>query len=75
MKVKKVTAQDTAIKLATSMRGQFIISRALYEAVVKLKVDHHSPVSGIADMEYLLEHLFTLYPVIKEGKKLYTKKT
>ena len=52
----------TAIEFAGSLRGQYIVSKALAEAIEVLKqlkgID--AAPSDLADMEYLYENLFNL---------------
>jgi len=60
-----------AKQFLVSKRGQFIMSRALYEAIESLeKVPApHTPKGDILDMKYLLTNLFPLYAQIKQAEK------
>tara|TARA_R110000824_G_scaffold25329_3_gene88265 strand:+ start:698 stop:970 length:273 start_codon:yes stop_codon:yes gene_type:complete len=52
----------TAIEFAGSLRGQYIVSKALAEAIEVLKQlkGIEAAPSDLADMEYLYENLFNL---------------
>jgi len=65
-KTKLNDNQREAVKFTSSFRGQYIISQALYKAVQVMKEvpEPHTERSNIADMEYLLENLFTIFPNI-----------
>ena len=54
--------QATAIQFAGSLRGQYIVSKALAEAIEVLKQlkGIEAAPSDLADMEYLYENLFNL---------------
>jgi len=59
MKSKKFTREET-LDLAQSMRGQFIIGKALYVAVETLKKEKHPPISDIEQMKEIGENLFSI---------------
>ena len=53
------------LEFFNSMRGQLIISQALYVASRALSKEEFPETSNIKDMEYLLEHCFPIFPVIQ----------
>lgn len=60
-----------AVKLVTSMRGEYILSQALYlaiEVMEKVKGCKKEP-SNISDMKYLMKELFPIYSVVKSLDK------
>ena len=59
--------QKEAIKFSASFRGQYIISQALHHAVKTLREvpAPHTELSNIEDMQFLLTHLFTIYPELE----------
>jgi t-SNARE complex subunit (syntaxin) len=63
--------QKEAIKFAAGFRGQYIISQALYHAVKVLREvpAPHTEHSNIEDMEFLLTHLFNIYPSLQEQQE------
>lgn len=52
--------KDRAINLFDSIRGRFIISKALYTAMDILQQEKHPPQSDIQDMRLLAEELFPI---------------
>lgn len=58
-----------ALKFLGSLRGQYIMGQALYVAAETLKkVDEpFTELSNIADMEYLMEHVFPMFKQLKES--------
>tara|TARA_R110001592_G_scaffold20489_4_gene83041 strand:- start:5784 stop:6059 length:276 start_codon:yes stop_codon:yes gene_type:complete len=59
MTEKKHTKEET-IELASSLRGQYIIGKALYVAVEQLKKEEYPPISDIEQMEEIGEALFEI---------------
>lgn len=57
MSEKKHTKKQT-LELAQSLRGNFIIGKALYIAAQTLKKEENPPISDIKDMEEIGEALF-----------------
>jgi len=59
--------KDQAIEFASSMRGQYILSQALWHAIVKLNEvpEPMREVSNISDMEYLLDNLFPMFKAVQ----------
>ena len=49
-----------AVNLFDSIRGRFIISKALYTAMDILQQEKHPPQSDIQDMKLLAEELFPI---------------
>ena len=49
-----------AVNLFDSIRGRFIISKALYTAMDILQQEKHPPQSDIQDMRLLAEELFPI---------------
>jgi len=60
---EEASVRKEAIEFMGGMRGQFILSQALYIAVQELeKVPlPNREASNISDMKYLLDNLFTIY--------------
>ena len=60
---------DDAFKFLKSPRGQWIISKALYLAKEQLSQlpDRERPDSDINDLDYLMIHLFPIYPITQES--------
>tara|TARA_R100001530_G_scaffold23497_5_gene19181 strand:+ start:230 stop:454 length:225 start_codon:yes stop_codon:yes gene_type:complete len=52
--------KDRAINLFDSIRGRFIISKALYTAMDILQQEKRPPKSDIQDMKLLAEELFPI---------------
>jgi hypothetical protein len=52
--------KDRAINLFDSIRGRFIISKALYAAIDILQQEKRPPQSDIQDMKLLAEELFPI---------------
>jgi len=44
-----------------SMRGQYIISQALWKAIEIMRTDEYPEISNIKDMEFLRKNLFNMY--------------
>ena len=67
METKLNDNQKDAIKFSASFRGQYIISQALYHAVKVMREvpAPHTELSNISDMEFLLTHLFSIYPELE----------
>jgi len=63
---EKKNNQADAIQLVQSPRGQYILSQALVVAIDTMsKVEPpHREVSNIADMQFILDHLFPMYAAI-----------
>lgn len=59
MSKKNYTREDT-IKLVQSLRGQFIIGKALYVAVETLKKEKYPAISDIEQMEEIGENVFQI---------------
>ena len=59
MKSKKPTREET-LELAQSLRGNFIIGKALYVAVKTLKKEKYPPISDIEQMQEIGETLFQI---------------
>ena len=59
--------QEQATEFAASIRGQYIISQALWHAIVKLNEvpEPMREVSNISDMEYLLDNLFPMFKAVQ----------
>jgi len=75
-KLKKKEKQEIAGYLLESMRGQYIISQALYYAIETLKKvpKLHRENSNIEDMEILKETFFWMFIDPKIRKKIKNKK-
>jgi hypothetical protein len=61
---------DTALKLLQSVRGQYIVSQALCLAIKEINSrppEQREP-SNVADMEFLVEHLFPIYRAVEEAQ-------
>lgn len=69
MKLKK---KARAKLLNDSLRGQYLISRALCIAVKVLKKQpkHLKEDSTIADMEFLIENIYPIHTVIEKTQEL-----
>lgn len=65
--VKSAVKKELSKKFLDSMRGQYIVSQALYIAAREMKKVPvpYREVSNILDMEFLNENLFPLYPQIQ----------
>ena len=66
-----VTEEDKkeAIDFAGSLRGTYIISQALHVAIEKM-MEVETPyqeTSNIADMKYLRDYLFDMFPIVNGG--------
>lgn len=64
------TKREKALALLQSARGQYIISQALCLAIKAINcrpVELQEP-SNVADMEFLIEHLFPIYRVVEEAQ-------
>ena len=59
--------KEKAIEFASSIRGQYIISQALWHAIVKLNEvpEPMKEESNISDMEFLLDNLFPMYKAMQ----------
>ena len=76
---KKLSVDDRkqmARNLLFSMRGNYIVSQALYYGIRELKKVKYPEISNIEDMEMLKEMLFTIFispemikKIIKRSKK------
>ena len=55
---EKTHTKKQTLELAQSLRGNFIIGKALYIAAQALKNEEHPPLSDIKDMEEIGEALF-----------------
>ena len=60
--------QRKAVQFTSTFRGQYIISQALAVAIDSLKEvpEPYTEHSNIADMQYLLDNLFTIYPMVSQ---------
>ena len=67
------TDRDKAVALAQSMRGQYIISQALCLAIrsINCRPDELQEPSNVADMEFLVQHLFPIYRVVESSEELF----
>jgi hypothetical protein len=63
--------QEQAIEFASSMRGQYIISQALWLAIEKLneQPENRREVSNISDMELLLDNLFPMFKAVQAAQQ------
>ena len=61
--------KQEAAELLISPRGQYIMSQALHVAIKTLRAvpEQHRETSNIADMQFLLDHLFPLYAMVAES--------
>jgi len=69
------TERDKAVALAQSMRGQFILSQALCLAIKTINsrpMELQEP-SNVADMEFLVQHLFPIYRVVELSEDQYAQ--
>jgi len=69
--------RDYALKLAQSMRGQYIISQALTKAIEVMKTVEPAvrrERSNIEDMETLRDNLFPLFYVTEQAECLLMEK-
>jgi hypothetical protein len=68
----KQVATEDAVRFLSSMRGKWIMARALHYGIKELsRVEGvHREVSDIADMQYLMDELFNLPVEILEPSKL-----
>lgn len=59
-----------ALNFMCSLRGQYILAQALYVAAETLKKvpAPHTELSNIADMEYLMDHLYPIYKELERSK-------
>ena len=57
---KKEYTKEETLDLARSLRGQFIIGKALYVAVKTLEKEKHPPISDIEQMKEIGENLFQI---------------
>ena len=57
---KKEYTKEETLDLARSLRGQFIIGKALYIAVKTLEKEQHPPISDIEQMKEIGENLFKI---------------
>ena len=75
MTKKKSKRKEVALDLLGSMRGQYILSQALYVAVKELEKvkEPHKEVSNIADMKLLMSELFPIFKIAHEAEKEYKK--
>ena len=78
--VKEKITTEEVVKFATSMRGRYIISQALYYGIEELKKvkSPHTEFSNIADMELLREKLYFFFiddETIEKAKKKLGGKT
>ena len=68
-----VTEKDKkeAIEFAGSLRGNYIISQALTKAIEVMNKEplELKEMSNIADMEYLKDNLFNVFPIIDGGSQ------
>lgn len=64
--------QEEAVKFLHCMRGQYIISQALYTAIkaMEKKPKIHREVSNISDMQFLLDNLFPIYKSIAAAEEI-----
>jgi hypothetical protein len=74
MKSKKFTREET-LDLAQSMRGQFIIGKALYVAVETLKKEKHPPISEIGENLFSIGYLATEVSEKFKGKDIISELT
>ena len=70
-----MTINEKAVAFANSMRGKYIISQALYVAIMAMKQipPHHREESNIADMQFLLDEMFTIYPAVAQAERTFAK--
>jgi hypothetical protein len=63
--------KDQAMKFLVSMRGQYIVSQALYHAIQTMeKVPApYTEVSNITDMKYLMDNLFPIFKSVAATKR------
>lgn len=61
-----MSKNKNALTLLNSMRGNFILSQALFIAIKELKKvpEPYTEHSNIADMELLLDNIFPIYKVV-----------
>ena len=70
---QEMTDRERAVALAQSMRGQYIISQALCLAIWAINsrpIELQEP-SNVADMEFLVQHLFPIYRVVELSEEQY----
>ena len=70
--MNKEERRKLAMSLLDSMRGNYIISQALYYGIRELKKEKYPEQSNIEDMEILRETIFNSYlepSIIKEARK------
>ena len=60
-----------AIEFFNSIRGQYIISQALYLAIesIKARTILKQEPSNMADMQFLLDNLFPIFKSVAEAEK------
>ena len=65
MTEKEKKALKPAIKFASSMRGQYIISQALAIAIESMRTvdDDFQEMSNMKDMEYLFDTVFDIFKI------------
>jgi len=69
-------AENKAVEFASSLRGQYIISQALWFGIrelKKIKPPHREP-RNIKDMEYLMNNLFNMFSTVKVAEEEFKKK-
>ena len=66
-KTKLKDNQQEAVEFTATFRGQYIISQALVKAIAVMKAvpEPMTERSNIADMEYLVENLFNIFPQVE----------
>ena len=64
-----MTPKDQAVALLQSLRGQYIISQALFVALESMqnRPDTERESSNEADMRLLMEQVFSIYPAYVKG--------
>jgi len=63
------TKNNEAVKFLNTLRGKFIISKALYLAIQNLESESAHQ-KDINDMKYLIDNLFPFYKKVVEGSVL-----
>ena len=64
-------SKDEAVKFASSMRGQYIISQALFTAIETMEKvpEVEREESNISDMKYLMDTLFPIFKAVNQAQK------
>jgi len=71
-----MTKQEQAIRFAQGMRGQYIISQALYLAIesINKRPKRKQEPSNVVDMTFLMKHLFSMYYQVQKAQQEYKTK-